>query len=544
MPMILLPHVHLASTGDHIAADGTRAPITRKDLEEMVLSHNNKVHNPPIVLGHKGDDPQRVPKNDSQPRFGFPHRLYIIDDLKAGISKLYGDLKIMPVLAKLIKDGAYYARSISFYGKHSPVNPTPGLKHLRHIAMLGAVPPAIKGLEDIVEFSEGESVMTTIPTESEKINVEGMQTLEEPDLAKQLSEALTELQESNKKEYSESETTEFQEGVESTDTQKFMDENASSILMAVLAEGDSGYKGEIVAFNPQPSLENNYLYDQETGIISGQFIDDGDEVFNFMIDTNAGTKEFQPQLVDEPTEDFSEVRAELGEGKGELMVDPMVRIPSAKMESKELKRTPTILETGMEVPLANDQIQNRQLKETLLAEKAELEGMMAKQEEEERMKKEQMMSADLQELKMLREQVKQLRESLTANRRVELTSFAEKCYSEGKLSQGSIPQDDLVSLLVAMDDLKNTTVSFSEGEEKKEGSMLTAFQNFITNLPNAVEFSEVLPEKTDYAKGIDLSDSNAIHEAAMKYCANPAHGLSASNAHEYMEAVKIVKFGG
>ena len=47
-------------------------------------------------------------------------------------------------------------RSASFYPPQAPNNPTPGKWYLRHVAFLGAQPPAIAGLKDI-QFSEDDA---------------------------------------------------------------------------------------------------------------------------------------------------------------------------------------------------------------------------------------------------------------------------------------------------------------------------------------------------------------------------------------------------
>ncbi|MBF0186018.1 MAG: hypothetical protein HQM06_16735, partial [Magnetococcales bacterium] len=70
--------------------------------------------------------------------------------------------------------GRFKKISASFYPPDSPNNPTPGLFALRHIAFLGAQPPAIKGLPDAkfaddgphIEFQE-EIVMPDKPPADE-----------------------------------------------------------------------------------------------------------------------------------------------------------------------------------------------------------------------------------------------------------------------------------------------------------------------------------------------------------------------------------------
>ena len=52
--------------------------------------------------------------------------------------------------------------SASFYAPESKINPEPGQWSLRHVAMLGAQPPAVKGLKGFAyseESDEGEGVL-------------------------------------------------------------------------------------------------------------------------------------------------------------------------------------------------------------------------------------------------------------------------------------------------------------------------------------------------------------------------------------------------
>jgi hypothetical protein len=54
----------------------------------------------------------------------------------------------------MVADGRVKKRSSSFYHPKDPANPVPGVWYLRHVAWLGAQPPAVKGLKDVA-FSEG-----------------------------------------------------------------------------------------------------------------------------------------------------------------------------------------------------------------------------------------------------------------------------------------------------------------------------------------------------------------------------------------------------
>ena len=56
----------------------------------------------------------------------------------------------------MVQAGRFKKRSASFYPPQAPNNPTPGKWYLRHVAFLGAQPPAVAGLKDI-QFSEDDA---------------------------------------------------------------------------------------------------------------------------------------------------------------------------------------------------------------------------------------------------------------------------------------------------------------------------------------------------------------------------------------------------
>ena len=60
------------------------------------------------------------------------------------------------VAKDLVKDGHYRKVSISFYSPDSQINPHPGQWTARHLALLGAAPPAVKGLEPF-NFAEWDT---------------------------------------------------------------------------------------------------------------------------------------------------------------------------------------------------------------------------------------------------------------------------------------------------------------------------------------------------------------------------------------------------
>jgi hypothetical protein len=117
-------------TGKHTDSNGNEKEWTRDDLNKIVSSYDPSHHEAPVVIGH--------PK-DNAPAWGWVEALKREGDiLLAKPARLVSDF------VDMLKKGMFKKRSISLYPDGS----------LRHIGFLGAMPPAVKGLEDI-QFNEG-----------------------------------------------------------------------------------------------------------------------------------------------------------------------------------------------------------------------------------------------------------------------------------------------------------------------------------------------------------------------------------------------------
>ena len=136
--------IHVFKTGDQTSAQGVQRTFSDKDLDEVVSTYDPAVHTAPLVIGHSGD-------NDSVPAFGW------IKGFQKQGANLYADVEFSPTARDLVKDGHYRKVSISFYSPDSAINPSKGKWSARHLALLGASPPAVKGLEPF-SFSEAEGV--------------------------------------------------------------------------------------------------------------------------------------------------------------------------------------------------------------------------------------------------------------------------------------------------------------------------------------------------------------------------------------------------
>jgi len=116
--------------------------FSEADLRACAQAYDPGVHEAPIVLGH--------PETNG-PAHGWVGAL-IAD--KTGLRAV--PRQINPAFAEMARQGSFKKISASFYHPDSPDNPVPGVFYLRHVGVLGAQPPAVKGLEQF-EFGEDEA---------------------------------------------------------------------------------------------------------------------------------------------------------------------------------------------------------------------------------------------------------------------------------------------------------------------------------------------------------------------------------------------------
>jgi len=131
--------VHCFSAGTQTSAQGVTRNFSVKDLKEVAESYNPVIHEAPVRVGHED--------SDKVPSFGW------VKGFKMEGQKLYADVEFTPEMSEMIRNGNYRKVSISMYSPESGINPTPGKWSARHLAVLGATPPAVKGLEEL-QFSE------------------------------------------------------------------------------------------------------------------------------------------------------------------------------------------------------------------------------------------------------------------------------------------------------------------------------------------------------------------------------------------------------
>lgn len=136
-----MPRLPLARPGQFTDQNGATVQFSEADLSAAASAYDPALHEAPVVIGH--------PK-DTAPAYGW------VQALEFGEGGLVAEAhNTVAEFAELVS-GPFKKRSARFYTPNSPRNPVPGVYYLRDVGLLGAQPPAIKGLAD-VSFAEDES---------------------------------------------------------------------------------------------------------------------------------------------------------------------------------------------------------------------------------------------------------------------------------------------------------------------------------------------------------------------------------------------------
>lgn len=150
MPLSLY-EIEIFKAGTRPASNGAMTTISPQDLQEVVDTYNPSYFRAPLVvsqvLGHDiGSYTDKTVSKSKELCHGIPKTLRLVGDrLIAGFDRMSRDF------ANWVRNKQIHSVSSSFYLPNSPNNPYPGKWSLRHIAGLGATPPACKGLAPLPE---------------------------------------------------------------------------------------------------------------------------------------------------------------------------------------------------------------------------------------------------------------------------------------------------------------------------------------------------------------------------------------------------------
>lgn len=179
--------IEIFRPGRHIDDAGNVHSFSDADVDGMVASYDPAKREAPLTVGH--------PK-DNLPAYGWVKSL---GKTAAGVLTMTPH-QVEPQFAEMVAAQRFKKRSASFYPPQAPNNPTPGKWYLRHVAFLGAQPPAIAGLKDI-QFSEddaGGAVSFSEPTTADDpANPQQEQNPMDEELKAQLAKAQKDLETAN-----------------------------------------------------------------------------------------------------------------------------------------------------------------------------------------------------------------------------------------------------------------------------------------------------------------------------------------------------------
>jgi hypothetical protein len=148
--------IEIFRAGRHVDDAGNAHEFSAADVAAIAAAYDPALREAPLTVGHPAGN---------LPAYGWVKGM----TAEGGLLKM-NPHQVEPQFAEMVQAGRFKKRSASFYPPTSPSNPTPGRWYLRHVAFLGAQPPAVAGLKDI-QFSEGDaagavSFSEAVPTPS------------------------------------------------------------------------------------------------------------------------------------------------------------------------------------------------------------------------------------------------------------------------------------------------------------------------------------------------------------------------------------------
>lgn len=158
--------IEIFRAGQHTDDTGTVHHFSQADVVGMVASYDPALREAPLTVGHPAHN---------LPAYGWVKGL----GLNEAGRLVMATHQVQPQFAEMVASHAFKKRSASFYPPTHSNNPKPGHWYLRHVAFLGAQPPAIAGLADFaqapdgaVSFSEGDDADPLFNQEHDRMTQE------------------------------------------------------------------------------------------------------------------------------------------------------------------------------------------------------------------------------------------------------------------------------------------------------------------------------------------------------------------------------------
>ena len=130
--------IEIFRAGRHTDDSGTVHNFSPADVAGMVAAYDPALREAPLTIGHPAHN---------LPAYGWVKGLEVNG---AGNLAMHTH-QVAPQFAEMVGNKAFKKRSASFYPPQHANNPKQGAWYLRHVAFLGAQPPAIAGLADFAD---------------------------------------------------------------------------------------------------------------------------------------------------------------------------------------------------------------------------------------------------------------------------------------------------------------------------------------------------------------------------------------------------------
>ncbi len=186
-PAALPAQIEIFRAGRHTDDSGVVHNFSAADVAGMVAAYQPALREAPLTIGHPADN---------LPAYGWVNSLAV----NAAGNLAMNTHQVQPQFAEMVNAKLFKKRSASFYPPGHANNPSPNAWYLRHVAFLGAQPPAIAGLADFaagsaegaVNFSGGDELPLLTPTDQQPVLTE-----EQIRMSDQLKEQLAAAQAKN-----------------------------------------------------------------------------------------------------------------------------------------------------------------------------------------------------------------------------------------------------------------------------------------------------------------------------------------------------------
>lgn len=329
---------------------------------------------------------------------------------------------------------------------------------------------------------------------------------------------------------------------------KSLNENSARMIRDILQDVDAngvrrGVGEDIKAFDPMPSEDNNWLFDEESDSFSGVYIDGKNVRNTFKIMKSNGGWEVETNI--EKVEDMD--KSEMSE---ELITDTIEQ-PSDQPseESDYVESTIDTEEVKFGEGCGCNKNKNKQVfEEKNMIKKEMMEKDMVNDSDEE-------MNEMMQELEMLRSELAKLKAEKAEAEFSSLSQYAKNYYSEGVLNPSKLSEENLVSILVHAYNLDNglkvEKAVFSEGDKSFNLSgaikqILEAISTPAEPQPIAINTTPITVANSAQATAtfseFKIDPNLTQNELVTNYCEH--YGLdktNVSNLHKAYTAIRILR---